>query len=122
MDWNYWLGRKYELLQQNAAADTTRANAGLISANAGANLDTVKAGLLPDQAAADIAQQREQTKYIGPLAQSTIGLQKRQGDYYGAQGGLANSEAAKNTILTQPSSYQDYLRQLGLGGFSRPGL
>jgi hypothetical protein len=29
MDWDYWLGRKYAALDQNAAADTTRAQAGL---------------------------------------------------------------------------------------------
>lgn len=100
MDWEYWLGRKYDLLGQNAAADTTRANAGMISAQAGANLDTVRAGLLPSQTRSDIALQRAQAN----LAAATAAQQNEETKYIGrkaladifnttAQGGLYNEEA-----------------------------
>jgi hypothetical protein len=99
MDWNYWLGRKYAVMQQSADADTTRANAGLISANAGANLDTVRAGLLPAESKANIgltvantglanagaAQTTEETRYIGPKARADIAESGARGGLYGAQ-------------------------------------
>jgi hypothetical protein len=99
MDWNYWLGRKYANMDQQAAADTTRANAAAVSANAGAQLDTVKAGLLPAESKANIAltgaqtglaaatarQQDEETKYIGPTANANIAESRARGGLYGAQ-------------------------------------
>lgn len=108
MDWEYFLNRKYDLLQQNANADTTRANAGMLTAQAGANLDQVRAGLLPKQTTSDInlqsaqaalanataRQQDEETKYIGPKSLADIFATRQQGAYYG-------SEAAGNTIANR---------------------
>jgi hypothetical protein len=107
MDWNYWLGRKYDLLGQNAAADTTRAQAGLISANAGANFDAVRAGLLPAESKSNIGLQAAQaglaaanarntdetTKYIAPLARSSIGLNSAQSKNLGAEAAFTGSRA-----------------------------
>lgn len=94
MDISYWLGRKYDLLAQNAAADTTRANAGLVSANAGANLDTVRAGLLPGQTAADIANTNAQARLTNTNATLAPGLAKAsEAASYG--GANANNEQAK---------------------------
>lgn len=129
MDWDYWLGRKYDIMQQNANADTTRANAGAVSAAAGANLDKVRAGLLPAESAANIGLTRaqaantaEQTKYVGPRAKADIYATTNQGSLYGAQtvgesqlnrlsdfklGGLGNS--------TLESKLRDILSRVGLG-------
>lgn len=129
IDWSYWLGRKYDVMQQNANADTTRANAGMISANAGANLDKVRAGLLPAESAANIgltnaqaANTNEQTKYVGPRAKADIYATTNQGSLYGAQtvgesqlnrlssiklGGLGDS--------TLESRLREILAHVGLG-------
>lgn len=108
MDWNYWLGRKYGIMQQNANADTTRANAGMLSAQAGANFDNVRAGLLPAESKANIGltaaqtgltnantrQTDTETKYIGPKTMADIFATRAQGGYY-------NSEAAGNNATNR---------------------
>lgn len=135
VDWNYWLGRKYDLLAQNAAADTTRAKAGLISANAGANLDTVKAGLLPGQTAADIAESRARANLTNVNAQLAPELAKAseaasygagksstaQADLYGAQaaGETQLGTALSRYGLTTNPIIQRLLQQLG--GLGLPG-
>jgi hypothetical protein len=123
MNWDYWLGRKYDLLGQNAQA-------GLISANANANLDNVRAGLLPNESAANVAEQQARTagtletnKTIAPLAASTIGLQRRQGQYYGANAGFVGSQANQLDILNRQSPFELYLQQLKAGsGLTTGGL
>lgn len=86
------LGRKYDILQQDA--DTSR-----LGMRASANLNTVRAGLLPAESKAGIglttaqtalagANARnvdETTKTIAPLANASIGLSGSQGRLYGAQ-------------------------------------
>lgn len=101
MDWNYWLGRKYAILGQQADADTTRANAGLISANADANLTNVKAGLLPGQTAADIAESEARANLTNVNAKLAPGLAKAsEAASYGsakantAQAGLYGAQTA----------------------------
>jgi hypothetical protein len=136
MDWNYWLGRKYANMDQQAAADTTRANAAAVSANAGAQLDTVKAGLLPAESKANIAltgaqtglaaatarQQDEETKYIGPTANANIAESRARGGLYGAQ---ATGEQQLNTLggfkfgglggSTLEDRLRSILRGIGIG-------
>lgn len=106
MDWNYWLGRKYAVQDQQAQADTLRANAGMLSAQAGANLDTVRAGLLPAESKANIgltgaqmaaanaaaAQTNEETKYIGQKALADIFATRQQGAYYGSEAAQTNRQ------------------------------
>lgn len=134
MDWNYWLGRKYALLGQNADADTTRANAGLISANAGANLDTVKAGLLPSQTAADIAESGARTNLTNVNATLAPSLAKAseaasygsaaantaQGKLYGSQ--TTSEEQANQSLqslgLTTNPIIQQLIKRLGGLGLS----
>lgn len=129
MDWNYWLGRKYTDLDMNAAADTTRAQAGLISANAGANLDTVKAGLLPGQTAADIAEAQARANLTNVNANLAPGLAKAseaqsygsaaannaQGTLYGAQatGETQTNESLNKLGLTTNPIIAQMLKRLG---------
>lgn len=117
MDWNYWLGRKYAAIDQNAAADTARSQAAVTEANANANLTNVRAGLLPAESKATIGltqaqtqaqqanalQTNTETKYIGPKTLADImatkaqaGLYGNQGSYYGA---LSAGEGITNNAL-----------------------
>jgi hypothetical protein len=112
MDWNYWLGRKYAQGQQEADANTTRANAGLITANADANLANVRAGLLPGQTAADIGLTKAQTGSVNVNTELAPGLAKAseaasygrakadtaQAGVYGAQG---TGENQLNTMFSK---------------------
>lgn len=86
------LGRKYDILQQQA--DTAR-----LGMQASANLDTVKAGLLPAESRANVnlntaqaglvgattRQQDEETKTIAPLARASIAQSGAQTRLIGAQ-------------------------------------
>lgn len=115
MDWNYWLGRKYDLLGQNTAADTARAQAGLISANSGAALDTVRAGLLPGQTAADIAESKARANLTAVNATLAPGLAKASeaASYGSAKANVAQAGlyGAQTTAEEQSS---DTLGKLGL--------
>lgn len=78
-DINYWLQRKYALLQQQADAGTMGAKANVTAANAAANLDTTRARVLPGQAAsenamraANIGLTNEQASVVRPLASAQI--------------------------------------------------
>lgn len=127
MDWAGLLDRKYNILQQNANANTTQAQADAsraasfgLTSGAEANLTNIRAGLMPAQAQADIgeaqartaqdqalaAQTQTETKYIGPKTLADIALAR-------AQGGLYGSEAARNTRLGFGFNF-------GLGGGTNP--
>lgn len=73
---NNLLATKYAILQQNANADTSRANAGMVTANAGANLDAVRAGLLPKQTEADIAEAQSRASLNNVNAANIPGIDK----------------------------------------------
>jgi hypothetical protein len=60
-----FLAQKYALLQQNANADTTRAQAALLQAQSGSNLDNTRAGLLPAESKANNALTFAQTGLAG---------------------------------------------------------
>jgi hypothetical protein len=121
VDFDHYLTRKYDILQQSADAEITRANAYGLSAGASAGLDKIRAGLLPGQAASEIAYQGAQTagllesnKTIAPLARSQIGVQ-------GAQGGLYKSEAeTNNTFNIGRDRYLKFLDAIRRG--ERPAL
>jgi hypothetical protein len=107
------LAQKYRIMQQQADADTLRANndtrradAGMITANSGANLDNARAyglGRLTDanvlQTQAQTDAIREQNKFIAPLAQSQLGLQRSQARQNISQAGYLDSETSGNSIL-----------------------
>lgn len=111
MDWNYWLGRKYDIMQQGQ--DTARQGM-----QADANLTNVRAGLLPAQTKADIgltsaqallanANARnvdETTRYVGPIANSGIALNRAQIGNLGAE----------SAYTGQRSSQLEQLNRLGL--------
>lgn len=92
VDFNYFLGRKYALLAQNADADTQRANASTLTAQTGATvgaaqaaLDNIRARLMPGESAANVRRMNaeanltnNQAQTVIPLAQSTIGLNASQ--------------------------------------------
>lgn len=103
-DINYWLGRKYALLAQNADADTARAGAAVTSANASANLDTVRAGILPQQAASEIALQGAQTRLTGEQAKIVAPESRARISLIGSEVGLnqANTGLIKtNTAIAK---------------------
>ena len=68
VDFGYFLGRKYALLQQQADAASQNANTAQMTGAASAKLDTTRATWLPRQAAAEIAQSGAQTNLIGEQA------------------------------------------------------
>lgn len=99
VDFNYFLQRKYALLQQQADAGTSNAASAAIQANAQAGalgaearLNNTRADLAPGESAAAIGVQRAQTdllgqqaKYYGPEAQSRIAQAGAETGYLGAQ-------------------------------------
>lgn len=115
MDWNYWLGRKYAAIDQNAAADTARSQAAVTEANANANLTNVRAGLLPAESKATIGlteaqtqaqqanalQTNTETKYIGPKTLADIMATRAQAGLYGAQSGYYGAQTAGENILNK---------------------
>jgi hypothetical protein len=127
MDWNYFLNRKYDLLQQNANADALRAQGFVTQANAQAGLDTVRAGLLPAESKANIgltaaqaalaqanaANTDENTKFIAPLARSSIGLNSAQARNLGAETGFTTSRTTQLDQLNRLAGIGDNFR-LGL--------
>lgn len=99
LDWAGLLGRKYDILQQQA--DTQR-----MGMRADANLANVRAGLLPIESKANVGLTEAQTgftdanaglatsraratdeeaKYIGPIAKANIGESQARGRLYGSQ-------------------------------------
>lgn len=87
VDFNYFLQRKYALLQQQADAGTSQAASGAVTAaaqannlNADAGLTAVRARLLPGESAATIGLQGaqrnllgEQAKVVAPESTARIG-------------------------------------------------
>lgn len=68
VNFNYFLKQKYQLLRQQADAQTQNANTNQTAAQAAARLDNVRATLLPDESAANIAQTRAQASLLGEQA------------------------------------------------------
>lgn len=111
------LAKKYALLQQGADASTR-------SAEAGANLEDVRAKLAPGESAAGIAKSnaetagiKENTRFIAPLANSTIGLQ-------GAQTGFVTQQGVGEGILNRQygAAGGGGLPTIGVGGSITGGL
>jgi hypothetical protein len=81
-DMNYWLGRKYAILQQQADATTAgvdvaakNAQTNALTGRAAALLDTTRANLLPAESRAGLAKTTllgEQAATIGPESQARI--------------------------------------------------
>lgn len=68
VDFNYFLARKYAILQQQADATTQNANSSAVASAAAAAVDRTRAGLMPAESAAQIAQQGAQTRLLGEQA------------------------------------------------------
>lgn len=83
VDFNYFLGRKYALLAQNADATTSNAASAAIQANA-------------QQTAAEAAAQLDRTRatLLPAESKSQIGLQGQQARVFGAQADLIPVEGA----------------------------
>ena len=108
------LNRKYQIMEEQARTGQYNAETNRTGVLADANLTGVKAGLLPKQTAADIARQqaeeariREETKYVGDLAKSSIGLNAANAYNARAQGGLYGSQTETQGQLNKmlPRSY-----------------
>lgn len=114
VDFNYFLARKYAILQQQADADTSRAGsanisavAGANAANAAANVDNTRATLMPAESRSAIALQgaqtaltRQQADWFGPEAQSRIGLNNANIGYIGTQDAVLRKEGLDTRYST----------------------
>ena len=106
-DMNYWLGRKYAILQQNADATSQNAATSAMSAEAGAGLTRAQtAGTLtqnqfiPQVTMADIAQTRANTGLIGAQAAA---LPLESAARIRASDAGANFTNTQNKVLTRES-------------------
>lgn len=100
VDFGFFLGRKYAILQQQADAASQNADTARMTGVAGAKLDLTRANWLPRQAAAEIAQAGAQTNLIGEQAK-IVAPESR------ARIGQINADAAYTTtqdkVLTRGS-------------------
>jgi hypothetical protein len=85
VNFDYFLQRKYQLLQQQANTGDANAQTARLGTTAAAGLDNARARVLPAESAANIAQTGAQTRLIGeqasvvrPVAMAGIGLTKAQ--------------------------------------------
>ena len=90
---------KYSIMQQQADTGQFNATTNRLGVSADANLNNVRAGLLPDEsrastnlqyaqaglADATTDQQREETKFVAPLARANIRNSDAQSRLYGSQ-------------------------------------
>lgn len=84
-DFGSALARKYDILQQNANTEASRAASAGLEAGANANFTNVRAGLLPGQTAADINETKARTNQINVNANLAPGLaQASEASSYGA--------------------------------------
>lgn len=67
-DIDYWLGRKYAILQQQADATTNNAASTAIASLAAADVDRTRASLLPAESRAGVAKTGAETKLLGEQA------------------------------------------------------
>ncbi len=117
VDFNYFLNRKYALLQQQADAGTSNANSGALQAATGAlvgkaaaGLDTTRAGLLPAESASQIGLQGAQADLLGqqaqvvvPESQSRIRNQDANTDYTGIQSKVLTRDGLTTFSPTNPT-------------------
>lgn len=129
MDWNYWLGVKYGLLGQHAAADVTRSNASANEANANANVANIRAGLMPAESSANLALTGAQTqstlanaaqtgienKYLPAKSLADIAEARARAGLDTAQGANYSADTARTNI------YNLGLSNLGPGLFQSSG-
>lgn len=107
VDFNYFLARKYAIMQQQAdagseqaRATTTNAATAAMTGAAAANLDNVNAGLRPGESAANVALTRAQTGLTANQAQTVIPLARAQIGLTEAQTGLTGTQTK---VLTRES-------------------
>jgi len=105
VDFNYFLARKYAVLQQQAdsgseqaRATTTNAATAQMTGAAAANVDNTRAKLMPAESAAQIALQRAQTTLTGNQAQTVIPLANANIANIGANTALTGTQ---NKVLTR---------------------
>lgn len=110
-DMNFWLGRKYALLQQQADAGTQNANTAAMTGKAAARVDNTRADLMPAESAASIAKSRaetgllgQQTQWFGPEARARISNLGAQTRYTGIQADVLKKEGL-DEIPTTDASY-----------------
>lgn len=89
---DYWLGRKYAILQQQADASTTSAVAGANQANSSANLNNVNARLAPTTAASENALRAANTNLIGLQAQTVLPESRARIAQIGAETGFTRTQ------------------------------
>lgn len=97
-DMDYWLGRKYALLQQQADAATTGAQAGAQASLAAAGLTRAQTSVLPVQTDAAIAQQRANTNLLTQQASVVVPESVARRNQMAADTGYTNTQ---NAVLTR---------------------
>jgi hypothetical protein len=130
VDFNYFLNRKYQLLQQQADAGSTNAQSGALQAATGAivgkaaaGLDTTRAKLLPAESASQIGLQGAQANLLGqqasvvvPEAQSRIRNQDANTGYTGVQSQVLTRDGLTTFSASQPGGA--LAKTLGPGGYT----
>lgn len=91
---DYWLGRKYAILQQQANATTTNASSSATAANAAAALDLTRSRLLPAESAANVGQTQAQTNLLGEQAKVVVPESRARINSLNADAGLASTNSA----------------------------
>lgn len=130
-DINYWLGRKYAILAQQADAGTVSANATAQNANtnaivgaASANLDRTRATLMPGESASTIGLQGAQAGLLRNQAQVVIPESNARIGQMEAETGLTRANTTSvdqlNTLFTPRSGSMNSV--LGARGYTGPGL
>lgn len=105
VDFNYFLQRKYAILQQQADAGTEGAKAqtqnaatAALTGAAAARLDNTRADLMPTESAAQVGLTRAQTALTGNQAKVVIPMATAQIANLGAQTALTGTQ---NKVLTR---------------------
>jgi hypothetical protein len=134
VDFNYYLGRKYALLQQQAdatsqTADATTKNAATnaVAASAAANLDNTRATLLPGESKAGIAKTQaetgllgEQTRLFEPTALANIANTNASTFKTGIEGSVLRREGLMERSIL-PESLQSVMGSRGYTGYRLGG-
>lgn len=120
-DMDYWLGRKYAILQQEADAGSTSAQAGATAAQSGAELTRAQAAgvraqnaYIPQVTLANIAQTQANTNLIGEQARVIAPESQARIRQMGAETGY--------TDMQRRALYEDAVRQYRVSPDSLTGV
>lgn len=134
VDFNFFLARKYAILQQQADAASQNANTAQMTGAAQAGLDRTRARLLPGESNASIAKMGAETNLIGqqasvvvPESRARIRNMNADTDFTGTQNTVMRRQSL--TPMSRLFGSPDYEGVIGsglsqgvFGGFRLPSL